>query len=176
MLNEDNYRSRKRIKQSRFGSNVSGCLVIFFLTQIQCSSSTNRLARSVPRGYQPPPTSPLVEDVPVMQYKQYKPPSRFSHPSSNNLPSFKHPSVAGEAKEPLMVNTLIQVFGPEKGDETETEKQRLSTFVGETSSEQNSPTPPTELLNGQKRVTLTRQLDTLGRTRTRKFIKNFCAC
>nr|CAD2169607.1 unnamed protein product [Meloidogyne enterolobii] len=164
MLNEDNYRSRKRIKQSRFGSNVSGCLVIFFLTQIQCSSSTNRLARSVPRGYQPPPTSPLVEDVPVMQYKQYKPPSRFSHPSSNNLPSFKHPSVAGEAKEPLMVNTLIQVFGPEKGDETETEKQRLSTFVGETSSEQNSPTPPTELLNGQKRVTLTRQLDTLGRT------------
>uniref|UniRef100_A0A915M466 ZP domain-containing protein n=1 Tax=Meloidogyne javanica TaxID=6303 RepID=A0A915M466_MELJA len=99
-----------------------------------------------------------------MQYKQYKPPSRFSHPSSNNLPSFKHPSVAGEAKEPLMVNTLIQVFGPEKGDETETEKQKLSTFVGETSSEQNSPTPPTELLNGQKRVTLTRQLDTLGRT------------
>ncbi|CAK5060867.1 unnamed protein product [Meloidogyne enterolobii] len=165
MLKEDNYRSRKRIKQSRISNSVSGCLVIFFLTQIQPSSSTNRLfARSVPRGYQPPPTSPLVEDVPVMQYKQYKPPSRFSHPSSNNLPSFKHPSVAGEAKEPLMVNTLIQVFGPEKGDETETEKQRLSTFVGETSSEQNSPTPPTELLNGQKRVTLTRQLDTFGRT------------
>jgi len=33
MLNEDNYRSRKRIKQSRFGSNVSGCLVIFFVSE-----------------------------------------------------------------------------------------------------------------------------------------------
>uniref|UniRef100_A0A1I8BQ43 Uncharacterized protein n=1 Tax=Meloidogyne hapla TaxID=6305 RepID=A0A1I8BQ43_MELHA len=135
----------------------------FQLSQIQCSSLTNRLfARSVPRGYQPPPTSPLVEDVPVMQYKQYKPPSRFSHPSANNLPSFKHPSTGETSgkEQPLMVNTLIQVFGPDKGDEgkgiSESEKQRLSTFVGEegTSSEQNSPTPPSQLLNGQKRVTL----------------------
>ncbi|KAF7636911.1 hypothetical protein Mgra_00003651 [Meloidogyne graminicola] len=87
-----------------------------------------------------------------MQYKLYKPPSRFSHPSTNNLPTFKH---VGD-KEPLMVNTLIQ-FGPNKGDISESEKQRLSSFMGEEgkSIEQNSPiTTPPPNLNGQKRVTI----------------------